>query len=179
MTDNELIILFTGIIDTGLAARGYNDVVVIAGSQPTQQGAPSGPNVRFIKLFDHQYGNSTTQTVVDPDDHTMMIETQTQFYESTFQINTLVIEDPNNISYTASDLASTVALILNSNAARLAFKASNVGVLQITDIRAPIFLDELDRREYAPNFDFTLTHKKLNIARIPVIYSIETGIYQV
>lgn len=178
MTDNELIVLFKSVIETGLTDRGYTGVTVIAAAQPTQQGIPTGPTVYFTKLYDKVYGSiaRSTQNDIDP---SYLIRIESQQYETAFQINTLVIQNPASLSYTASDLANEIALILMSEDAINTFIENGVGILRVTDVRAPVFRDDRDRYEYSPSFDFTLTHKRTRTSRIQVIKSTEIGIYPI
>lgn len=179
MTDNQLIILFRTIIATGLTAKGYTGVPIIAAAQPTQQGIPTGATVYFTKLYDKLYGSLARSNETDPEDPNFIIRTETQQYETTFQINTLVIQNPSSINYTASDLANDVALILMNEDSLTALHAADVGLLRITDVRAPVFTDDKGRYEYSPNFDFTLTHKRTTAGRVQVIESTEIGLYRI
>jgi hypothetical protein len=178
MLDNQLIELFLPVIQSGLAAGGYTDVVVKAGNQPTQQGINTGPTVYFYKLYDKRYGYLQRSHVYNVNTgHTNEIETQN--YETTFQINALVLQDPKNISYTASDLVNRVAAIMQSDATRATLAASSVGIFRIQEVINPWFVDDKGRYEASPSFKFTLTHQQITSTIDPNTNVVNFGIYPV
>lgn len=175
MLDNQLIAAIVGIIRAGLTAAGtpYSTAVVLQSFQPTQEGVPSVPSVFLHKLSDHRYGFLGRQDIYD-EAHEIFTHTETQVYESMFQITTLVTQDPANVNQmTASDLANRVAAILQSDATIATLLTSDIQILRVTDVRNPYFTDDRDRNEANPSFDFTLTHKQIIISSTPVIESVE------
>lgn len=178
MLDNQLIQLFVPIIQQGLIAAGYTNITTKAAYQPTQQGINTNATVYFFKLYDHRYGFLKRQDVWNANTN-QMIHTETQNYETTFQISALVIQDPKNISYTASDLVNTVAQIMQSDATRQTLLNGGVGIYRITEVRNPYFVDDKGRFEASPSFDFTLTHQQISTTIDPVIQNIQPGIYPI
>lgn len=179
MRDNDLIRLFRPIIQDGLIALGLGVIPVVQAYQPTQQGVSSSSTVYYHKIGDHRYGFLGRTNKWDQNSSTM-VHTEIQQYETTFQINALAIQDPNDTnSYTASDLVNAVASIMQSDNTRRILMASEVGILRVTDVRNPYFADDKDRFEASPSFDFTLTHKMVNVSTEPIVESVEYGIYRV
>lgn len=178
MKDNDLIQLFLPIINAGLVTLGYTGVVVKQTYEPTQQGVNTVPTVYFYKLFDHRYGFRKASDKWD-EVNSEMVHTEEQKYETTFQISALVIQDPANISYTASDLVNDVAAIMQSVATINTLEAQGVGIYRVTEVRNPYFTDDKDRNEASPSFDFTLTHTQTIVSTVPVIETTEFGIYRV
>lgn len=178
MLDSPLIQLFLGVIQAGLTAQGYAEVEITASYQPTQQGVDEAPTVYYHKIADKRYGFLGRSSQYDSLSGNIT-HTETQLYETTFQISTLVISDPSISSYDASDLANIVAMILQSDSAVDTFNAADVGIYRITDVRNPYFLDDKDRFEASPSFDFTLTHKQINTTIVPKIQTAVAGIYPV
>jgi len=179
MLDNELIQIFRPLIIAGLTARGFNGVSVVQAYQPTQQGINTGPTVYFFKVGDHRYGYLHRKDEWDPDEE-KIIHTETQLYETTFQISALVTSNPSNINtYTASDLVNTVSAILQSDATLDALQDAGAPILRITDIRNPYFTDDRDRFEENPSFDFILIHEQVSITETPVIESIELDVKRI
>lgn len=179
MTDNDLIKLFLPIIQNGLIADGYTGVVTKQANQPTQQGVNTGPTVYFYKISDHRYGFLRRDDVWNTD-LMIMEHTESQQYETTFQISALVLQNPlNTNTYTASDLVNEVAAIMQSDKTRAILSAQNVGILRVTDIANPYFLDDRDQFEASPSFDFVLTHKQTRVTTDPVINSWELDINRV
>lgn len=104
----------------------------------------------------------------------------TQQYETTFQIMTLATQNastPNQ--YTASDILNAIAYILQNDSTIQTLEAQGIGILRIIDIRNPPFIDDRDRYEYGPSFDFTLTHKQIITSQAPILQSEEVDIYSV
>lgn len=169
MLDNDLIRLFAPLITNGLSAAGFGTIPLAQAYQPTQQGIVTTPAVYYSKLGDNRVG-SPEQIDVWDSGMSVMQHTQLQQYETTFQIMALVISSPNNTNtFTASDLVNAVAQILQSDNTVSILQASNVGILRISAIRNPYFTDDRDDFEASPSFDFTLTHKQINITTDSVI----------
>jgi len=179
MTDNDLIRLFLPIINNGLLAGGFTGVKTQQSYQPTQQGVNTSPTLFFYKVGDYRYGFPSRKDVWD-DIGNVMIHTETQQYETTFQVSALVIQDPNNTnSYTASDLLNYVAYIMQSQSTVEQLIQQNVNVLRVTSIRNPYFSDDMHRWEANPSFDFVLTHLQTITSTVPSTNIIESGIYPV
>lgn len=179
MTDNELIKIFLPIIQDGLIADGFDDIAVIQGNQPTQQGVNISPSVYFYKIGDKRYGYTGRYTEWDSDTE-KEIRTEVQLIETMYQVTALVLQDVNNTnSYTASDLANEIAAILQSEDTVTKLNAQEIGILRISDIRNLYSWDDRDQFEGFPSFDFTLTHKQNRITVIPVVQSTELDIYRV
>jgi len=178
MQDNALIELFLPIITAGLTAAGYTGVATSASFQPTRQGVNSQPTVYFFKVGDHRYGFLKRFDKWDTVSE-MMIHTEIQNYETTFQVSAWVIQNPASISYTASDLVNSVAQIMQSEATVNTLNASNVGILRVEPVLNPYFIDDKDRYEASPSFTFTLTHKQVSTVPIPVIQFVEYDIFPI
>lgn len=178
MNDNQLIQIFLPIIKNGLIAMGLTGVVVKQFNQPTQQGINTGPTVYFSKIpGDRRLGNiSYTGAVVDD----VYIEISSQWYESTFSVSALVIQDPTNISlYTASDLVNSVAAIMQSQLTTELLAAQGIGIYRVNEVPNPFFKDDRDQFEASSNFNFTLTHQQIITVIPPIVDSVNPGIYPV
>jgi hypothetical protein len=177
MLDNQLIQVFLPVINAGLTAYGYTGVSVVASHQPTQQGIPTGPTVYFYKLNDRRYGFLRRfDTWVDP----VMVHTEEQQYETTFQVNALVIQSPGTPNqYTASDLVNDVAFIMQSDDTREILYNNNISILRVTDIANPYFVDDKDIFEASPSFDFTLSYTRTKVSTSKVVDHVEFDINRV
>lgn len=182
MFDNPLISLVFSVFSAGFIAMGYTGPTAIAFAQnfqPTAQGVNTQNTVYLNKLGDHRYGYLERTNVWDQDAQTM-IHTETQFYETMFQINALAIQDAANVnSLTASDIVNLAAAILQSDASRATLIAAGVNILRITDVRNPYFMDDKDRFEADPSFDFTLEHEQVIVSTAPFITDIVVNIDRV
>ena len=168
-TDNSLIQLFLPIIQNGLIADGFLDVIVKQANQPTQQGINTGPTVYFYKIGSKRYGylgrydkwNSGTGK---------MVHTEAQYFECTFQISALVLQNPITPNqYTTSDLVTEVSSIMQSDNTRYILNNANVGILRVQDITNPYFVDDRDNFEAHPTFDFTLLYQNFRVMNDPII----------
>jgi len=172
MQDNDLIRLFLPLIQAGLSTD-FPSVVIKQANQPTMQGINTAPTVYFYKIGDRRYGFRQITDVWDTVG-SKEIHTETQQYETTFQISSLVLQDVNNTStFTASDLVNQVAYIMQSDSTIFSLRNSNVGLLRVTEVTNPYFQDDRDQFEASPSFTFTLTHLQTIENEIDVIESVE------
>jgi hypothetical protein len=179
LTDNALIQIFLPIINAALVIDGFTGVTVQQAAQPTMQGSPLAPTVYFYKVGMKRYGylgrNDKWDNVGDLMDHT-----ESQFYESTWRIQVMVLQNPATPNqYTASDLADEVASIMQSSNTLDILNANGIGILRITDIVNPYFLDDRDNYEAIPSFDFTLVYENQRLSLDPIISQFTAGIYPI
>jgi hypothetical protein len=168
-TDNSLIQLFLPIIQAGLIADGFTTTLVKQSNQPTQQGVPTAPLVFFTKIFNKRFGflrrADVWNTLTSQFDHT-----ESQYYETTFQVSALVLQDPTDLTIpTASDLVNEVACIMQSSTTLDTLNNAGVGILRISDITNPYFVDDHDNYEASPSFDFVLVYLNERVSTSPLI----------
>jgi len=180
MLDNQLIQLFLPIVKAELIARGYAGVIVKQGYQPTLEGAETAPTVYFFKLDDYIYGSpqvSAPYTSGNPP----LENTQTtvQWYETRFQFYALVKQNPEVVSYTASDLINAMCSILQSDYVVYQLLESGVSVLKVTEVRNPLFKDDTNVYEASPSFDITFTQEQISTRNIAATNTAEEGVYPV
>lgn len=161
MLDQALTKLVIDTIIAQEATAGITGTPIKQAFQPTQQGMNSEPTGYLYKIGDHRRGTQLKTEVWDPDT-SKMVHTEIQEYETTFQISVLATQDPKTpTAYTASDIVNLIAYILQSQKTIEVLQAANVGIYKIGDVRNPAFVDDRDRHEFNPSFDFTLTHKQI------------------
>lgn len=179
MLDNQLIALTIQILIAGEAAAGIPGTPIAAAFQPTLQGVNTEPTGYIYKIGDHRYGSPLRSDKWDTDSNTM-VHTESQQYETTFQLSALATQNPNSPDqYTASDIVNLMAAILQSSVAIQTFQQNNVGILRITDARNPYFMDDREQYEASPSFDFILTHKQTIITATPISQTTELQVVQV
>jgi hypothetical protein len=179
MLDNALISLIISTLVAGEAAAGIPGTPVKQAFQPTAQGVNSQPTAYLHKLGDRRYGFLGRSDVWDQASSTI-VHTETQQYETTFQLSTLATQNPATPNqYTASDICNLCASILQSALAVATFQAQGVGIERVTDVRNPYFLDDREQYEASPSFDFILTHKQIITTTTPILQSEEIAIYPV
>lgn len=182
MTDPELFTLLIAGFQAGLAARAPG-VDIKQNYQPTQQGAQTPPTLYLHKLFDTRRGWVARKDVYDPDadeGRGAFLHKESQWYETTFQILALATGSPVAPNApTASDIANVAADIMQSDSMMGRLRAANVGVLRISGITNPYSVNDTDRFEGEPSFDFVLTHKREYIDGVPAVSLIEINIARV
>lgn len=168
-TDNSLIQIFLPIINDALVADGYTGVTVMQSNQPTQQGIPTAPTIYFFKVASKRYGYLGRLDEWDSDTEDM-IHIENQFYESTWQVSALVLQNPATPNqYTASDLVDEVSSIMQSDSTRDILNESGIGVLRVQDLVNPYFVDDRDNFEASPSFDFVLTYENERAGTNPIV----------
>jgi hypothetical protein len=159
MTDNQLVAALIAAISAGLQAQAIS-VGIEQNYQPTQQGAPSAPYVILHKIGDVKYGSPALADVYNTETE-VMTHTETQIFETTYQVGAVAIQNPANVnSLTAADYVAAVSLALNSQTAIIGLAAQGIGMLRIRAIRQTFFRDEKGLFEAAPSFDFTVSHTR-------------------
>lgn len=167
--DNDLIRLFLPIIQAGLIADGFMNVVVAQANQPTQQGFTSSPTVYFYKVGNKRYGFLGRSDVWDSV-HSKMVHTESQYYETTFQVSAYIHQLPTTpFQYTSSDLVNEVASIIQADTTLATLNNAGVGILRVTDITNPYFTSDKDEFKASPSFDFVLTYQNSRVTNTPII----------
>jgi hypothetical protein len=179
MLDNPLFTLLIQILIAGEATAGISGTPIAQSFQPQQQGVNSEPTVYLHKLFDKRYGSVFREDVWDANTSTM-VHTESQQYETTFQLSALSTQNPATpAQYTASDLCNLCASILQSSVALATLKANQIGIERITDVRNPYFSDDRGQNEASPSFDFVITHKQIITSSVPIINATTFNVYEV
>lgn len=179
MFDNQLIALTISTIIAQESIAGISGTPIKQAFQPTQQGVNTQPTAYMYKIGDRRRGYPFRSDEWDVDNE-VMIHTEKQAYETTFQISALSTQNPSTPNqYTASDILNLIAYILQSQATVTALEAQEVGILHVGDVRNPYFLDDRQRFEASPSFDFTLTHYQTIISTVPILVTEEFQILSV
>ena len=173
MNDNQLLQLILTTLNGQLADVGLDGTIIAKAYQDVRQGVELSPAdapakaAYLVKLYDKRDG-FPLETYVWDENSSTEVRSQVQLYHSTFQLSTLAVQVPGNTSQlTASDVANLLAALLQNDITMALFQAQGVGILAITDIRNPYFLDDRDRYEANPSLDFTLVHNQVLIKSVP------------
>ena len=173
MFDNPLITLLISTIIAGEPVAGIPNTPLAQAFQPTQQGVNTGPTAYLYKIYDVALGSPQRSDVWNQTSETI-VHTETQEYETTFQISALSTQDPNNQNQlTASDILNLIRSILQSTSTIAALAAQGVGMLRVHDIRNTPFVDDRGRNEYSPSLDFTVQHKQIITSTAPIVSEVE------
>jgi hypothetical protein len=164
-----------------LAANGLANIAVKQSFQPTNQGANLGATIYINKIGDKRLGFLRRNSVWIPLPSPGRMEyEQMQIVETTFQISALSIQIPSNVvQLTASDICEYAADILQGDTARETLQTKGVQMLRVTDIRNPYFMDDKERFEASPSFDFTLMHERVIISTTPVVETYEFNVKRI
>ncbi len=179
MLDNTLFALIISTIISGEETAGISGTPIKQAFQPTNQGINSIPTAYLYKIGDRRYGYPYRTNIWDADSQTMVTQ-DIQQYETTFQISALATQDPKNpTQYTASDILNLIAYILQNSTTIAIFEAQGVGIERVMDVRNPYFLDDKQRYQASPSFDFILTHKQIVTSTAPILQDTELNILTV
>lgn len=182
MLDNVLFQNIIAVLNAGFLALQIPNVAVQQSYQPTNQGVNTQKTVYVHKLGDHRYGTVKRETkwVTDTDGGDRMVHTESQYYETMFQVDALVTQDPKDTSgLTASDLVNFAAAIMQSDAAIQALFDNGIGIIRVEDVRNPYFENDKNRFQASPSFDFTLEHEQVIVSAGPVATKITINIDRV
>lgn len=177
MQDNLIFKNVIEVLRAGLTAQGFPTdpaadgyIAIKQNFQPRNQGANTGPTLYIHKLGDHRYGFLQRKNEWDEYEQTE-VHTERQLYESMFQITALSIQNPKLglAQLTASDIANTAAGIMQSDVTVDTLTSKGLFIYRITDVRNPYFVDDKERFEASPSFDFTLQHEQVIISQTPVV----------
>jgi len=177
--DNTLIQTFLPIINSNLITDGYTTVSVKQANQPTMQGINTNPTVYFYKVHSNRYGFLGRNDAWDSVSSTM-IHSESQYFESTWQFQALYLQNPSTPDqFTASDLIQEISDILQSDSTRTTLNNSNIGILRITDIVNPYFVDDRDNYEAIPSFDIVFQYQNIRTSVDPSFTIFTTAIYPI
>lgn len=169
MLDNQLFQLIISVLKANQSIAGIAGLQVVQAYQPTRQGVATAPTIYIHKIGDRRFGFRSASDVWDTH-AAQMVHTETQKYETKFQLSALATQNPSTPNQmTASDIVNLCAYCLQSVIAVAQFENNGVGVLRVTDVRNPYFLDDRDQPEASPSFDFTLTHDQTITSTMPIV----------
>lgn len=172
MTDEEIFTIVRLFLIQQMVGVG-----VIQRYQPVAEGVPEEPIVTMHKIGDKRYGFPKEKDEWD-EDQELFVHTHEQAMETTIQFSAL---QPNGETdgVTASDIVNAAADILQTQEAVVYFQSLGMSILRVTDIRNPYFLDDRDRHEADPSFDFTVLHKRVKMSTLPGALKFEGNIKRV
>lgn len=172
MTDEEIFSAIRLFILSQLSNVG-----VVQRYQPVAEGVPEDPILLMHKIGDKRYGFPKEKDVWD-EDQELFVHTHEQAMETTIQLSALQ-PDGETESVTASDIVNAAADILQTQEAVVYFQSLDMSILRVTDIRNPYFVDDRDRHEADPSFDFTVLHKRVKMSTLPGALKFEGNIKRV
>jgi hypothetical protein len=176
--DNDIIALLISIISSGLTDLNILGVQIQQAYQPTQQGIIQTPVTLISKIDETRLGWSGKNDVWDENTQSMT-HTEIQYYDSKFQVETLVPQVVSVTDMTASDLINSIIAILQSDKTLKIMQQSNVQSYRIIDIRNPFFMDDRNLFEMSPSFDISILHEQFYSYSENPVNLINEGIYPI
>ncbi len=179
MNDLQVFILIKSIIDNFLVNQGVTGVSVKQNYQPTMQGTPEGPAVFVHSINTNRYGHAIEKNVYN--ETTELFDQSNEFWRrKSFQVMARVQLNPTDENQiTAADLVNMVADSLNMSDTRQTLLSSDIGIERITQVREPYIVNEKERFESEPSFDFTLSYRKIYNSTVRKVDSSELNIKRV
>lgn len=159
---------------------GNPGVPIYQSYQPTQQGVPTGP-CAFLQIICHdRIGQPQRADIYAAGSPPTMTHTETQVMLAQFQISALSTQDPTSTTqYTAADIVNLIAMILQNQQIVEYLESQGCGIQLASPTRNPKFLNDRDRFEASPSFDFNVTYNLIVSQSQNVLQSTEVGIFPV
>ena len=110
------------------------------------------PTLVLTSLYRNRYGWQHSKDVIQNGN---FLHKEFIYQIVGFQLSAFKIDRNNQLS--AMDAASNIAMYLNSEMAVRSLQSKGYGINKISEIRGGIWIDETDRYEISPNFDFEIS----------------------
>lgn len=179
MNDSDVWTVLIALLRTGMSDLGFPQVAVRQNYQPTQQGTPEGPALFLHKLSATRYGSPGHRHVYNVADANFDT-TQSVWRTPSYQVSGLAQQNPGAPDApTASDIVEAAADVMQTPATRQTLLQSGIGILRIRDIRMLYFVNDKDRHEQEPSFDFTLSYRRVVASKTPAVTVFGTNIVRV
>ena len=165
-TENEIWKLLKD--ELALWEATYPDTVIVKRSfQPSQQSTPTGFIAYVFQINNKRYGWQSGNDKFNP--NTDSIDHIERYIINKFlQISTQAITDPE-AERTAGDVAESIAAWFGSQEVIARLKSNEVEIFRITDVRHPHFVNDLERYEGDPSFDFILSYtQEIESTTLPI-----------
>ena len=143
-------IIINGLVSLNLQAN------VLLNYQPTKQGITES-TVYFHNIGDKDIGFVGRHATYNQDQDNLIYK-ESQITETTFQVNTILKQDVENLTITAKDLCNYVKMILQSTETINKLKSSGLETLRVTNIINTPFTGGADNYQYNPSFDVVIVH---------------------
>jgi len=181
-TDNEIMAVLIRVIREGLIAWGI-DAVVQQSYQPTEQGAPTKATVLLHSIDSKRYGFPEDVSYFD-EIESEMIKRESYWLERTYQVDALAIQNPAESAadltvLTAFDYVDRVAALMQTGTVIEKLRAESIGILRVQPLRIGYVVDDKDRNEQVPSFDFTITYQQIILSTADIVTDITAEIYEV
>lgn len=178
MTANETLAILISAVSTIMAQTGM-PVDVQAAFQPTNQGTQVAPFIAIHYVSSRRYGFPQVVETYNAST-TSFDRVESYILEETYQFTAYAMADPANTTPpTAYDYAKRAAAVLQSAQLRGILLKYGIGFQRVTDIRTPFFIDDRERQEMSPSFDFTITREETVNYSVPVVVDTEIDIHRV
>lgn len=137
------------------------NVNVARNFQPQQAFVPDGLALFISKIHSRRYG---IQAHKDKYNSLSGMNEHTERYvmNDTYQIDTQAVSNPSQTSTTirSADIAESSAAHFQSLDTLLRLKSEGLEIFRIADIKHPHFVNDFDRFEPAPSFDFIISYEQ-------------------
>ena len=169
MNDNTVLMSVIAALRAGLNSFGLSQVRIKQSYQPRQTGVEIDPTVYLHKITADRWGWVGRKDVFNTSS-SMFDHTDVHYRAVTWQVNGLATQDPANLSQlTASDIVECAADALQTEDTIRALIAARIRMEHITTVRELYFLDDRERHEQNPSFDFTVTYQVNRSAVVPPV----------
>jgi hypothetical protein len=131
-------------------------VSIRRGFQPTQQNTPTGLIAYIFQIMNERFGFQGSSDAWNGGTG-KMDHTERYTVNKTLQISTQALTGVD-AEYTSGDVAESIAAWFNSQVVIERMNAQKIGVIRITQVRHPHFVNDQDQYEGDPSFDMMITY---------------------
>ena len=171
MTDTELFALARVTLLELLSLQPLAEQpLIIRANQPTQAGRVDTGKALYLSMVGvHNHGWQQRTPVLNT--NTGLIDyRENQLVESTFQLSALAAD--TDLLRLANRLMQTVVYVSK-------LRQAGVGILRVTDVRAPASANDVNQFEINASFDFTLTHHQVVTVTTPAVTILDLDLLRV
>lgn len=157
-------------------AESYSeDVQIRRGFQPTQQRTPEGFFAFIFQTNNKRYGWQGSNDEYNSGD-SVMEHSERYIINKFLQISTQAITKVDAVT-TAGDVAESIAAYLQSQVFVERLLEQEIEILRITEVRHPHFVNDADRYEGDPSFDFVISYTQVTQTEGVAVDNITGNLY--
>lgn len=162
LTANQIWNILIISLDTWVS--DFNDanstnIVVNRSFQPFQNSVDEPLAVYIFKINTKRYGFQGSSNVFNSGSG-LLDHDEIYTLEETYQISSQAVSNTNVDAVRAIDIVESVSAYFQSVSTIQDFTDQGIGIFRITNIRQNHFVNDFNRYEPNPNFDFSITYRQ-------------------
>lgn len=160
LTANNVWAILITSLDTW--ASGFNiqndtNITINRAYQPLQNSVDEPLAAYIFKINTKRYGFQGSSNVFNSGSD-LLDHAEIYTIEETYQISSQAVNNTSVDAVRAVDIAESISAYFQSVSTIQNFTDQRIGIFRITNIRQNHFVNDFNRYEPNPNFDFTITY---------------------